>query len=486
MTDLMTPDRRTSFTLHSPPGSPSPPSPSPSPSTPSTFLALEVPNSDSSPSYIMQRLREWWKPTYEPLEDQDEREDMSLPRAQRVSRFEYFVFLSLGVAMLWSWNMFMACATYFQRRFAENEFLLNNFQSLILAVSSVTNLGSTLYLSYRQKSANYPWRICASLVINCGVFTMLALSAVMFRVGPEAYVVVLLTCVFWASWSSGLSQNGMFAFVNKFDGIYTQAVMTGQGVAGVLPAIAQIISVLAVPRSPGTQGSTASPKSAFIYFLTATFVSGSCLLLFLLLLSRHRISPHKSGSEAIGSQGLAPATHTQVSLWVLLKKLRFLSFAVWLCFLVTMVFPVYTQVILSVRPEDSSPRMFKPDVFIPIGFMLWNLGDLTGRVICGWRRFTCDRPKLLALVSIARLAFIPLYMMCNIKGHGAVISSDLFYWLVQFTFGMSNGWVGSNVMMSTPGWVGDDEKEASGGFMGMCLVAGLATGSLTSFLIANV
>ncbi|KAG0132726.1 nucleoside transporter-domain-containing protein [Tuber indicum] len=360
----------------------------------------------------MERLREWWKPTYEPLEDQDEWEDASSPKAQRVSRFEYFVFLSLGVAMLWSWNMFMACATYFQRRFAEgrafvNEFLLNNFQSLILVVSTITNLGSAVYLSYRQKSANYPWRICASLVINCAVFTVLALSAVI--------------------WSAGLSQNGIFAFASKFSGIYTQAIVTGQGVAGVLPAIAQIVSVLAAPQSPGTQGSTASPKSAFIYFPTATFVSCSCLLLFLLLLSRHRISPHKSGSDVTDSEDHAPAIHTQVSLW------------------------------------DTSPRMFKPD----------NLGDLSGRV-------------LHALVSIAWLVYIPSYTMCNIKGHGAVISSDLFYWLVQFTFEMSNGWVGSNVMMSTPGWVGDDEKEASGGFMGMSLVAGLATGSFTSFLIVNV
>ena len=100
MTGPMTPNARTGFTLHSPPRSPSPPSPHHSPSTPSTFSTLEpVPNSHSSPSYIMERLREWWKPTYEPLEDQDEREDVSSPKAQRVSRFEYFVFLSLGVAM---------------------------------------------------------------------------------------------------------------------------------------------------------------------------------------------------------------------------------------------------------------------------------------------------------------------------------------------------------------------------------------------------
>ncbi|CUS06884.1 unnamed protein product [Tuber aestivum] len=126
----------------------------------------------------------------------------------------------------------------------------------------------------------------------------------------------------------------------------------------------------------------ASPKSAFIYFPTATFVSRSCLLRFLLLLSRHRISPHKSGSDVTDSEDHAPAIHTQVSIWVLLKKLEFLFFAIWLCFLVTMIFPVYTQVILSVRPEDMSPRMFKLDVFIPIGFMLWNLGDLSGGVVC--------------------------------------------------------------------------------------------------------
>ncbi|CUS08492.1 unnamed protein product [Tuber aestivum] len=69
-----------------------------------------------------------------------------------------------------------------------------------------------------------------------------------------------------------------------------------------------------------------------------------------------------------------------------------------------------------------SSRMFKPEIFIPIRFMLWNLNDLSGQV-----RFTCNRLKLLALVSIAQLVYVSLYTMCNIKVHGAVISSNLFY-----------------------------------------------------------
>lgn len=149
-----------------------------------------------------------------------------------------------------------------------------------------------------------------------------------------------------------------------------------------------------------------------------------------------------------------------------------------------MAFPVFTQAIVSVRPVDSHPpRLFTPDVFIPFGFLIWNFGDLSGRVLCGFDRFRVTHAKVLALASLARVGFIPLYFLCNVKGAGAVVKSDLFYWLVSFTFGATNGWVGSNVMMAAPGEVDEGEREATGGFMGLCLVAGLATGSLASFLI---
>lgn len=153
-----------------------------------------------------------------------------------------------------------------------------------------------------------------------------------------------------------------------------------------------------------------------------------------------------------------------------------------------MAFPVFTQAIVSVRPPASNPsQLFTPDVFIPFGFLIWNLGDLAGRIVCGFDTFKfTSSPQLLALASLARVAFIPLYFLCNIKGDGAIISSDLFYWLIQFAFGATNGWVGSNVMMAAPGLVEEGEREASGGFMGLCLVAGLATGSLASFLVLGV
>lgn len=146
-----------------------------------------------------------------------------------------------------------------------------------------------------------------------------------------------------------------------------------------------------------------------------------------------------------------------------------------------MVFPVFTQAIHSVQP--GSGRGFQPDVFIPAAFLLWNVGDLSGRIACGWEAVTVRNSRLLVLLAVSRAVFVPLYLMCNVGGRGAVVDSDIFYWLVELAFGFTNGWVGTSCMIIAPDYVDDDEKEACGGFMGLCLVLGLSTGSLLSFFV---
>jgi len=249
------------------------------------------------------------------------------------------------------------------------------------------------------------------------------------------------------------------------------------------------VSVLAIPQKSGDQRGTASPKAALAYFFTATCVSGICFCLFLVFLARHGIGlttdakPLFEGHYDSEEEEAQPGK--SVSLFVLLRKLKYLSFAIWLDFCVTMVFPVFTEAIISVRAENTG-RMFQPDVFIPAAFLLWNMGDLLGRISCGWSRLTMANPMALAVLAVARVLFIPLYFMCNIRGQGVAIESDSFYWLVQFAFGFTNGWIGSNCMMAAPLFVNEDETEASGSFMGLCLVVGLASGSVLSFFLLKV
>lgn len=349
-----------------------------------------------------------------------------------------------------------------------------------------------LILTHMQRKASYPKRIIASLVLNIICFTLLALSTALFRnVSAPTYFGFLICMVFVASLATGLCQNGLFAYVTGFDvSDYTQGIMAGQGVAGVLPCIAQIVSVLSVPERGAEEGvGQQSPKSAFAYFMTATGVSALALVAFIYLARKHR---DESESRRIvqGVEGAEELEHTErkaVGMRTLFGKLRWLAMGVFMCLAVTMIFPVFTLEIVSVQPESTSSRLFKPACFIPLAFLIWNTGDLVGRLLpLSSKLNMVFYPRLVFFASLLRIGFIPLYFLCNIRGRGSVVESDVFYlFVVQFLFGLTNGFVGATCMMGIPTWVNAEEREAAGGFMGLMIVWGLAVGSLLSFLAAK-
>ena len=399
--------------------------------------------------------------------------------------------------------MFLAAAPYFQNRFQDDDWALQNFQPAILSVSTLTNLSSMLVLTNIQYSASYPFRINLALYINVGVFALLTLSTRVFLdVSPTAYLAYVLCMVGLTAWAAGLIQNGAFAFASSFGRPeYMQAIMAGQGVAGVLPSLVQVISVLVAPPKDSMQGAGSDGDSddaaqgigtaAFIYFLTAVIMSVAALLAFIPLVRRHdHIVESRMVEQMAASmtsvEEAERAARKVVSMDTLFRKLHWLAGGVFMCFVVTMFFPVFTPKILSVTPAEGG--LLRPAAFIPLGFFFWNLGDLAGRVstllLPSWG---AGRPAALFAASVARLLFLPLYALCNLHGRGAAVNSDTFYLLaVQLPFGLSNGWLASTCMMAAGEWVADAEREASGGFMGLCLVAGLAFGSLLSFTAAGI
>ncbi|UNI14263.1 hypothetical protein JDV02_000908 [Purpureocillium takamizusanense] len=415
------------------------------------------------------------------------------------SWIEYAIFAFLGVAMLWAWNMFLAAAPYFAFRLAGHAWAEDNFQSAILTVSTLTNLSVLLVLTNVQQSASYPFRINLALVINSVVFSLLTCStAVFLDAGPGAYLGFLLFMVACSAFAMALIQNGAFAFAASFSRPeYMQALMAGQGVAGVLPAVAQVVTVLLFP--PPTDGqSTPSRRSgahggqtsAFLYFLAAVVISVTALIALIPLVRRHhrivesRMADHMA--ESMNSiEDAERAARKATSLWTLFIKIRWLALGVALTFTVTMFFPVFTTKIRSVQ-EDRG-LLFKPPVFIPLAFFFWNLGDLGGRMATMFPFSLQNRPVLLFVLAALRIGQLPLYLLCNVGGRGAVVSSDFFYlFVVQLAFGLTNGWLGSSFMMASGEWVDEGEREATGGFMGLFLVVGLTAGSLLSFTLSSI
>lgn len=387
--------------------------------------------------------------------------------------------------------MFLAAAPYFYSRFQSDGWTATHFQPSILTVSSITNLGMVTILAKLQKNADYPRRIKIALLINIAIFTLLAFSTILFKnVSVKVYFSFVLLMVFGTSLATGFNQNGVFAYTAGFGREeYTQAIMGGQGVAGVLPCIVQIFSVLVVPADSKEQLPTESPKSAFIYFITATVISSFALITFLYLHNQRLAALDKfECEEEEEANDPVPELdhHKDVSLWALFKKLRWMALSVFICYGITMMFPVFTVQIDSVHDPHSS-RLFQPSVFSPLAFFFWNAGDLIGRMSLIIPGFSIShRPFLLFLLSVARVAFIPLYLICNIRGRGPIVESDFFYlFIVQLLFGFTSGYIGSCAMVGAGEWVLGEEREAAGGFMIMMLCGGLAAGSVLSFCAAS-
>lgn len=387
-------------------------------------------------------------------------------------------------------NMFLAAAPYFQHRLQSDDWAATHYQPAILSVSTVTNLVTAFTLAKVQKGASYPRRIVLSLLINLTVFTILAFSTILLvDVAVGTYFNFLMVMVFGASLATGINQNGVFAYVSGFGREeYTQAIMAGQGVAGVLPSIVQILTQLVTPGPSGDlDAPQGSAKSAFVYFITATLVSSSALLAFLYLVKQSSGRVSMLPTDDDGSILSEHVDRKTVGLWDLFKKLRWNALAVFSVYMITMMAPVYTVMIESVHNDAGRSLFFEPSVFIPLAFLTWNSGDLIGRMIVLVPHLSlAHRPLTLFISAACRLGFIPLYLFCNIHGRGAVVQSDFFYlFIVQLLFGITNGYLGSNCMMGTNYWVLPEEREPAGGFMSMMLVGGLTAGSLLSFLAAG-
>jgi solute carrier family 29 (equilibrative nucleoside transporter), member 1/2/3 len=350
-----------------------------------------------------------------------------------------------------------------------------------------------IILTNTQSTGNYSSRVYSGLYINLFIFALLTASTTIFRdISPGQYLGFILVMAASSSWASCLMQNGAFALAASSDRPeFMQAVMAGQGVAGVLPAVAQIISVLVTPPgepvSDGAQGFTSRTGiSALIYFLTAMVVFCVVLLAFVPLEREHSRQVGHQAASIDGQPEGETFVHRLIAQISVLKKVYWCSAAIFTCFVIAMFFPVLTPKILSVTPPSEANPLLAPATFIPLALFFWNLGDLVGRTSALLLPFRGPQSLLFAL-SVARIVFLPLYTLCNIHGRGAIIPSDLFYLLlVQLPYGLTNGWLASNCMITACERVDKDERELAGGLMALCLMCGLTFGSILSFSVAGI
>ena len=362
---------------------------------------------------------------------------------------------------------------------------------------------------------------------------------------PTALAAFVFTTGILLATASSLLQTGVFALASLFGSAAVQAVISGQAAVGVAVSIAQFASVSAsvrdrrrmVPSQANDFLAAVAPASedrgAIAFFGIATLFTVVSLVAhvavirtkqYKAIVARRRrdlvrarsISAIDETSPLIGDHAqevdLSASRISRVSrisrlsrisqrsFWLpepdggrsvsqMLLANKVYNFNVAFVFIVTLaVFPPITTIITSVS-RDPHSILAQPLFFSSVHFLLFNVGDLLGRFVPSYPRLFITSPRNLLTFSIARVLFIPLFLLCHITpGVTPLFNSDIAFFLLVLLLGLSNGYGGCATMVCASSLELNPKLEGkrvdvdtAATVASFSLVLGLVIGSVASF-----
>lgn len=434
---------------------------------------------------------------------------------EKVKYLPFVTFLLVGIGLLWPWNNILSATLYFQNNlFKTTTIYAKIFTSSMMTVSTATSLLFNIYLSHRQHSYNQRvtrgliWQIITFIALTLLSFiTSLVVTLPMWMTFTMIMLLVAISAI-----STALTQNGIMAIANVFGPQYSQGVMLGQAIAGVLPSIVLFIVTL-FKKGDTAAGSDDNMNSGGIlfYFMTTALVCLISIILYKMTkideilmkltgestfelsedgaLLQSPMNDHSNQDiQEISAREREEEENVKerIPLTRLYAKLKYLLLSIFSTFVVTLIFPVFAA---SVR---VSKLPLQNTQFIPLVFTIWNIGDLYGRFLADLPTFRSKTftPQKTFIYSLLRIVSVPLFLYFTMKSltyHVHSLWLDLWYVLLQFVFGVTNGHVISISFMKVPEQLDNaDEKEAAGGLTSVFVSVGLVVGSLVSYIFVAV
>ncbi|EIW70227.1 hypothetical protein TREMEDRAFT_43819 [Tremella mesenterica DSM 1558] len=399
----------------------------------------------------------------------------------------YFCFWIMGAGCLLTWSALMCTFPYLVQLFPPDSTRGRNLPSTL---SSFYCFGLVVFMGLAQNgvgrgspSKRLNWS-SSLLLISSILFTFPLLPLLLPHLTSTLLLLVLIAFTLLFAHATSYFQSSVLGLSSLWGSSQVLAVMSGQGGVAVLVSFAQLsLAVLAAfrPSSGEEEGKMGLVPSVGLWILTS-LGAGLCLLAFRYLSRRpeyERVVELVSNREETKGDG-------EGILGGVLRKNALVYVAVAYTFAVTLsVFPAITTTITSTH--HPTPRLLQPDVFIPLHFLIFNLGDYIGRTYLPLipSILITSHPRILIL-ALSRTLFIPLFLACNTSTTIPLINSDILYFLIALTCGLSNGYIGSMCMIvaTTPSLnprISEEEKDFAGTLGAFFLVGGLALGSVASF-----
>ena len=159
-------------------------------------------------------------------------------------------------------------------------------------------------------------------------------------------------------------------------------------------------------------------------------------------------------------------------------------FFTYLCTLA--IFPVWTSNLISIVQCGSNSRI-RNDLFVPLSFVIFNGGDLLGRYLSSSVKFEKiqNLSSKLVWASALRMGFVLLFLLCKARSNRYsqwVVESDLFSWMIEFLFAVTNGFMTNVAFCFAPTLVENrtHHQQVASAILNFSLSFGLLVGSFFS------
>ncbi|KAJ3197285.1 hypothetical protein HK101_004766 [Irineochytrium annulatum] len=404
-------------------------------------------------------------------------------------------------------NSWITADAHYRERFKGTPFA-DNFMGYFATIYMSSNLLCLCLFMLIGDQFKARIRVPLGILFQTVIFLFAVVLTATHDVDPGVYFVI--TCVLVSISALGAALiTGVFAYASDFPPIYTQAISTGQGFAGLIPAVSVLVH-LSSKSQPGEGGQmpTTSSSNSFAISSFVTILTGVGFALLQRPLSGY--TPARDSDEDDGSvRNITPPivdaaldddlpdldevaeTSDKQPVVSVLRQIQQDVIAILLTFVLTLgVYPAITSTVVSVKPSD-----FSSEIFVATGFVVFSIADIIGKSLPGWSRFNISNSKRLLAISLARFAFIPLLFLCNVTftdayGHRTKrvfplwFGDEVFYCL-QALLASSSGFLATNLLMRAPQAVESRLQHIAADICVFTLACGLASGSFLSVFLRN-
>lgn len=423
------------------------------------------------------------------------------------------VFLYLGMCTMLPWNFLISITAFWNYKFRDVGPMANLTNASVYPAVNATTTEITpsdiipsdrptemqlSFPSYMAIASNIPGAITTILHSGFGqrvsvgtrmawslTVLFLSFTSLMVLSIPDSdqwqarFLHIVIMVIVLSNVGVNVLQGSMFGISGRFPPLYAGAVMMGQAMGGVVPALAAV-ALTAFEVEPRLLGPACF--AAVLLLLLAAMV------LFHWLKTSKFFLYYAEGKD---NHGVITDHDEQVDKLCykeIVKKSWPYLVAGYLTYATTLsIFPAITSLVQSQTKSKWTDKYFTPVASV----LLFNCGDLLGRTLgtfVQWPKRSNFGKLAVLVVSLIRVGLVPLFMYCNVAPENralpVIFRSDAWFCTFIVVMAMSVGYLGNICLTQAPKTSEDaDSQEATSLILTATFVLGQATGSFGSYFV---